>query len=323
MKALLFKELKQFPILTEIPDLSTSDTTDALVEIKAAALNRRDYFITQGLYPGIKIPMILGSDGVGFYEGDRVLINPSLDWGKDPGVQDKSFQVLGMPTSGTLAEMIAVPHDRLHSVPSHLSMDEAASLPLAGLTAYRALFTRGCLRKGQTLLITGIGGGVASTALQFALAVGAIVAVTSGSQAKIDKAISLGAVQGVNYRDSDWRTQIANEIPGFDLVLDSAGGSGFAELVKLTKPGGTICIYGGTRGAINGLSPQSIFWKQLNIKGSTMGSDEDFNQMLSLVEAHSIRPIVDSIYAMGESAEAFRRLADSQQFGKIVIRIAD
>ncbi len=322
MKALLFQEVGKFPTLQTVEKPKPSQPGEVVVKLKAAALNRRDYFITQGLYPGIRTPMILGSDGAGLHNDRLVVINPALYWGPDLRVQQKSFEVLGMPTYGTMAEEIVISSDRVHSAPEHLTTEEAAAIPLAGLTAYRALFTRGKLQEGQKLLITGIGGGVSSIALQFANAVGAKIAVTSGSDQKLDQAKEYGAALGVNYFDEEWAAKLS-AFGEFDLILDSAGGDGFSQLVKLAKPGGTISLYGGTRGKISNLSPQVIFWKQLDIKGSTMGSDKDFADMLSFVEAHKIRPVIHRIYSMEAVDEAFESMAVSRQFGKIVIRISE
>lgn len=321
MKALLFQEVGKFPTLEIVEGPKAPQSGEVIIKLKAAALNRRDYFITQGLYPGIRTPMILGSDGAGLHNENLVVINPALYWGNDLRVQQKAFEVLGMPTYGTMAEEITISTDRVHPAPKHLTAEEASAIPLAGLTAYRALFTRGKLMEGQKLLITGIGGGVSSMALQFANAIGAKIAVTSGSDHKLDRAAEYGAALGVNYNDDEWVTKLS-AFGEFDLILDSAGGDGFSQLVKLAKPGGTICLYGGTRGKISKLSPQVIFWKQLDIKGSTMGSDKDFVDMLSFVEVHKIRPVIDAIYSMEAVGEAFESMASSRQFGKIVIRIS-
>lgn len=294
---------------------------EVVVEMRAAALNHRDVFITQGLYPNIKYPAILGSDGAGIVDGREVLINPAMEWGDDPRVQSKDFHILGLPRNGTFAEKVAVPEDKLYDKPRHLNWESAAALPLAGLTAYRALFTRGLLQSGERVLITGIGGGVALLALQFALAAGAEVWVTSGADKKIGHAKAMGAKGGANYKSDDWEEQLRQQTGSFDLILDSAGGEGFAALIKLCRPGGRLVTYGGTRGRIPKLSPQIIFWRQLSILGSTMGTDKEFGEMLAFVSRHEIQPEVDEVFPLSQGSTAFERMDKGLQFGKIVFRI--
>jgi NADPH:quinone reductase-like Zn-dependent oxidoreductase len=193
MKAAVLEGTEKPLVIKEVADPAAAPGW-ATVRVRAAALNHRDLWIRQGRYPGLKFPIILGSDGAGVVaavgrEADRgwvgrpVIINPSLDWGDDPRVQGPGFRILGLPDDGTLAETVAVPVANLASPPAHLSTEQAAALPLGGLTAWRALFARGGLRAGETVLVTGIGGGVALLALQFAVAAGAAAYVTSGSAA--------------------------------------------------------------------------------------------------------------------------------------------
>jgi NADPH:quinone reductase-like Zn-dependent oxidoreductase len=293
-----------------------------VVRLRAAALNHRDVWITQGMYPGIVAPVILGSDGAGEYQGRQVLINPNIGWGPDPRFPAKSYSILGMPVNGALAEYVAVGEDRLHDLPAHLNLATAAALPLGGLTAYRAVFTRGRLKAGERMLVTGAGGGVALLAVQFGLAAGAGVYITTGHADKLAKTIALGAAGGVNYRDADWDKQLLQQAGGpFDLIIDSAGGEGFNALVKLAAPGGRIVTYGGGQGAVPKFSPQAVFWKQLDIMGTSMGSDEDFVRMLDFVGRHRIQPVIDSEYPLHRAAEAFERMRNGLQFGKIIISI--
>ena len=232
------------------------------------------------------------------------------------------YSILGMPKHGTFAQFISAAKDRIHHKPEHLSSHEAAALPLAGLTAYRAVFSKGQLQKGEKVFINGIGGGVALLAAQFALAAGAEVHVSSSSDEKIEKAIALGAKEGVNYKTADWK-QVSKSIGNsFNLIIDSAGGEGFGNLLKLAAPGGRIAVYGGTRGAIPKISPQLIFWKQLSILGTSMGSDTDFEKMLAFVSEHKIKPLIDSVYSLEQGADAFQRMSEGKQFGKIVLSIA-
>ncbi len=320
MKALVLKEKDQPLVYGPWPNPEPAEG-DTLVEIKAAAMNHRDVYITQGLYPGIDYPIILGSDGVGLSEGKEVIINPGIGWGNNVQFPAKSFSILGLPRNGTFAEACAVPREQLFLKPKHLNWEEAAALPLGGLTAYRALFTKGQIESGHKVLITGIGGGVALFAFQFAIAAGAEVYVTSGSDNKILEAKRLGAAGGANYREENWHKKLTGMAGGFDLIVDSAGGNGFALLVKCCNPGASIVTYGGTRGVVNGLSPQIIFWKQLNILGTSMGSAEEFGKMLDFVSQHRIKPIIDSIYTLAEGSDAFERMSKGLQFGKIVFKI--
>jgi zinc-binding alcohol dehydrogenase/oxidoreductase len=311
---------------------------EVIVNIRAAALNHRDVFVQQGLYPGIKLPVILGSDGAGVVSavgagvdeslvGQEVTINCSLGWGSDPRFYDPAtFQILGMPTNGTFAEYVRIGAEYVHPKPTHLSFAEAAALPLAGLTAWRALMTRAALQPGERVLITGIGAGTALFALQFALAQGAEVWVTSGSAEKIQKAVALGAKGGVNYREADWQKTLLAQTGGgrlgyFDVVIDSAGGSGFAKLTDVAAPGARIAIFGGTTGNITDVVPGKVFFKQLNIFGTTMGTPDEFAAMLQLVGERELRPVVDMTFDLADAEQALRRMDDGKQFGKIVLTV--
>ncbi|MFN0202686.1 MAG: zinc-binding dehydrogenase [Bacteroidia bacterium] len=300
------------------------------VQVKAAALNRRDYWIQQGQYAGLKYPIIVGSDGAGIvtevgekvdknWIGKEVILNPSHDWGENEAVQGKAYRILGLPEHGTLAEYVQITAKYLYPKPAHLSFEETAALPLAALTAFRALFSRAHCQAGDKVLITGVGGGVAAFALQFALAAGAEVYVTSSSPEKIEKAKELGAIDGINYKTEGWAKNLKALAGEFDVIVDSAGGDGFPFLIDLAKAGGRIVFYGGTNGLIPNLSPQKIFWKQLSILGSTMGSDKDFAEMLAFVNQHQIRPIIDSVFPLEQINEAMQKMASSSQLGKIVV----
>ncbi|HMQ64594.1 MAG TPA: zinc-binding dehydrogenase [Flavilitoribacter sp.] len=318
MKAALFTQQDHPLSLTDLPDPIPS-AGRTVVTLRAAALNRRDYFITKGLYPRIITPIILGSDGAGLHNGREVIINPNQHWGNNPAFQSKNYTILGMPDNGTLAEKILVNADRLYPKPAHLNWYEAAALPLGGLTAYRALFTKGGLKNDHKVLVTGIGGGVALTAMQFAVAAGAAVYVTSGSAEKLDKATAMGAAGGADYREENWHEDLKTASGGFDLIIDSAGGPGFNQLIKIANPGARIVTYGGTLGAVPKFLPQSIFWKQITICGTTMGTDQEFGQMLDFVAEHQLQPVVDSVFPLSGINEAFERMQQSDQFGKIII----
>lgn len=319
MKALVLTQANSLPVYQETADPVAAEA-EVIVDLKAAALNHRDVFVTQGKYANIRFPIILGSDGAGIHEGKEVIIYPALNWGDDARFQAKNFEILGLPRNGTLAEKIAVPANLLYPKPAHLSWVEAAALPLGGLTAYRALFTKGRCQAGDRVLITGIGGGVALFALQFAKAAGAEVWVSSSSSEKIERAKALGATGGVNYKEPDWNKQL-EATGGFDIVIDSAGGEGFGALLKLCKPGARVVSYGGTIGTVPNFSPQILFWKQLEILGSTMGTAEEFVQMLDFVTKHQIHSIVDQVFSLENGAQAFQRMEAGGQFGKLVVEI--
>jgi NADPH:quinone reductase-like Zn-dependent oxidoreductase len=318
MKALYINEKGSDPVYDNL-DFQGEDG-QIKVKMLASALNHRDLWIIKGQYAGLKYPIVLGSDGTGVYNDRRVLINPSHNWGDDQKFQGPKFIILGLPDHGTMAEYCYVEEKYLYEAPEYLSDDEAAALPLAGLTAFRALFIQGSGQRGQKLLVTGIGGGVALFLLQFSVVAGLEVYVTSGYESKIKKAVELGAIAGFNYKNDLWAKQALETAGAFDLIIDGTGGDGFANLPGIVKPGGKIVNYGGTRGKINNLIPQTIFWKQISIIGSTMGSDKDFKDMLDFVTKHKIRPVIDSIHNIEVHKNAFDKMDSGSQFGKIVLK---
>lgn len=320
MKALLATGIRE-PLVYKEVDLPEHDDTFGVVRLKAAALNRRDFWITLGLYPNLRFPTVLGSDGCGVYEGEEVVINPSINWGSDPRFYTDDYFILGMEEYGTFAEKVAVRKKNIYPKPAHLTPEQAAALPLAGLTAYRVLFSRCQAGAGDKVLISGIGGGVALFACQFALAAGADVYVTSSSEEKISKALALGAKGGGNYKDPDSLKGLQKQAGGFDVVIDSAGGDGFNQLLKMCNKGARVGVYGGTAGSWNNVSVPNIFFKQLSIFGSTMGSDAEFGQMLDFVSTHRIVPVVDSVFDLKDGNQAIQMMKNSLQFGKIVLRI--
>jgi len=339
MKAIQLSTTHQPVQLIDVPT-PVPQPGEVLVQLKAAALNHRDVFIQQGLYPGIKLPVILGSDGAGVvfdvgqgvdpvWKGREVMLNCSHNWGSNPRFYGPDFKIFGMPDNGTFAEYTTLNARYLHHKPSHLSFEQAAALPLVGITAWRALMTRAGLHtdeRHEKVLITGIGGGAALTALQFAVAAGAEVWVTSGSDEKLEKAKALGARGGVNYHQTDWLKTLMTETGGgrtgyFDVIIDSAGGPGFAKLVDAAAPGGRIVIFGGTTGNITDVVVPKVFFKQLNIFGTTMGTEHEFADMVSFVNRYRLIPILDETFRLEETEQALRRMADGKQFGKIVLTI--
>jgi zinc-binding alcohol dehydrogenase/oxidoreductase len=303
---------------------------EVVVAIRAAALNHRDVWIKAGEYAGLKWPCIPGSDGAGIVEacgegvdaawrGREVIINPSFDWGSSERAQGAQFSILGLPRDGTLADKIAVPVSQLTTKPAHLPWEDAAALPLAGLTAYRAIFSRARLEPAERILISGIGGGVALTAMQFAVAAKAEVWVTSSSAAKIGRAVELGAKGGFNYSDADWAKAAAKAPGHFDVIIDSAGGAGFERLVDVAAAGGRIVFFGATRGNPPVLPMRKIFWRQLSLLGTTMGSPADWDAMTTFVARQKLRPIVSEVFPLARAAEAFALMEKAEQFGKIVV----
>ena len=333
MKAIILRELgaAENLKLEEAPDPQPG-AGEAVVRLRAAALNHRDVFIWQKLYPNIKLPAILGSDGAGVVAaigegvdqsliGREVVIEPGLDWGPSDEIQGKNYRILGMPEDGTYAEMIGVPAENLHPKPAHLTFEEAAALPLAGLTAYRAVATRAKVKAGDNVLVTGIGGGVAMFAAQIAKQLGARVFVTSGNDDKLARASELGAEGGANYKNADWGKMITEMTGGGpNVVIDSAGGDALETAVKIIKPAGRIVFYGATTGLAK-IDLYRCFFKQLTLMGSTMGSPREFAAFLKLYDKAKLRPMIDRVFPLAEAAAAHRRMNEGGQSGKIVLKI--
>lgn len=339
MKAIVLKDKVRMgdpmaPVYYEDVEVPKPNDGEVLIRLKYAALNRRDVFIRYGAYPGIEVPSILGSDGSGIVEevganvsnvqaGDEVVINPSLNWGDNPAFPSRDHTILGCPTDGTYAQYVKVPAEYVHLKPKHLSFKEAAAIPLAGLTAYRAVVTRGEVKEGDTVIIPGIGGGVATFALQIAVAKGANVYVTSSSDEKIENAVKLGAKGGVNYKNENWSKDLKKLSGGADLSIDSIGGDTFLELINLAKPGSKLVSFGATRGPVNNLVMPKVFFKQMDIRGSTMGNPQEFVDMLKLYEEHELRPVIDSVYALEDVDNAHEKMDQGNVNGKILLEIPE
>src|SRR5215212_1543121 len=308
---------------------------ETVVRLRAAALNRRDLFATQGQYPGVTpdiLPRIPGSDGSGEVvargegaegpeEGTEVVINPALYWGDDPRVPGKEYRILGLPDEGTFAQHVKVPADHVFPKPSHLSFEEAAAIPLGALTAYRALVTRGQVQEGETVAVPGIGSGVATFVVQMAAALGARVFVTSGSDEKIELAKELGAEGGVNYNNEDWSKELKSMAGGVDLGVDHVGGEAFDALVSLAAPGGRIVTFGATAGPkVTVLMPR-IFLKHLTVLGTAMGIHEEFGAMLDLYQESGLRPAINETFPLEETTAAMERMEEGAGLGKIVLDV--
>eukprot|EP01117_Protostelium_nocturnum_P013715 TRINITY_DN5149_c0_g1_i1.p1 TRINITY_DN5149_c0_g1~~TRINITY_DN5149_c0_g1_i1.p1 ORF type:complete len:352 (+),score=106.90 TRINITY_DN5149_c0_g1_i1:916-1971(+) len=323
----------------EIPKPQLKDSqSEVVVKISVTALNHRDVFIRQELYPNWKLNSILASDAVGTViqgpnnlVGKRVVLHPMRGWKDDPRGPDGSqpFGIRGgadpMAQEGTLVEYIKCPVDEIELAPEGLTDIEAASIPLAGLTAYRALFTKCDPKPGYNLLVTGIGGGVALFVLQFAIAAGLNVWVTSGSQEKIDKAVKLGAKGGVSYKDDNWnrklKSMLPKERPFLDAVVDSAGSDILSKTCSLMRTGGVISCYGMTTGIP--ISFQMIpVLKNVEVKGSTMGSAKEFKEMVKFVSEKKIKPVVSHVFPLDRVEEAFQTMKQGQQFGKIAVIVS-
>ena len=310
---------------------------ETVVRLHAAALNRRDVFATRGQYPGARpeaLPVILGSDGSGEVvargdsaggpdEGTEVVINPALYWGDDPRKPGKEYRILGLPDDGTFAEFVKVPAESVFPKPSHLSHEEAAALPLGALTAYRALVTRGELKEGETVLVPGVGSGVATFVVQIAAALGARVFVTSSSDEKLDKAKEFGAEGGVNYNSDDWSKELRGMTGGVDLSVDLVGGEAFNALVSLAKPGSRIVAVGATAGPTPKAMTIRIALKHLDVLGTAMGTNEEFGAMLDLFAEHGLRSTINETFSLEETAAAMQHMEEGKGMGKIVLGIPD
>lgn len=304
---------------------------EVVVALRAAALNRRDVFLRKGIAPS-PLPVIPGSDGAGVVhaigagvsgltEGDEVVILPSLGWGGGEDAPAPGFRILGGPDDGTYAELIRIPAENVFPKPGRLSFEQAAALPLAGLTAYRALVSRARVRSGETVLILGIGGGVATIALHIARAAGCRVIVTSSSDEKLARAADLGAAAGVNYTRGDWVSEV-KEISGggVDVVIDSVG-STWADSINSVRPGGRVVAFGGTGGGKVELMVRPVTMGQVSFLGTTMGSPRDFAGLLAAVAHQTWAPVIDSVRPLAEVAEAHAREEAGDHFGKLVLTI--
>ncbi len=332
MKAALVQGKDSDPTIAELPKpIPTAGF--ARLRVLSTALNRRDVWIQRGQYAGIRYPAVLGSDVCGIVDavGDEaglrwlqreVIVNPNVNWGHDEQAQSGEYQILGMPSQGGLAQYLCVPYHRLHDKPQHLTSEEAAALPLAGLTAYRATVAQAALRRAERVLVTGVGGGVALFVVQFARALEARVIVSSRSDDKLERALKHGAHDGISVRNESWSKSFVQEFQEVDCVIDSVGGPYINDYLTILRPGGRIVSYGATLGPAPSLEIRRIFWKQLRWIGTTMGSDRDFEDMLGFVSAHHIVPIVDQAFDFHEVADAFRHLASNEQFGKVVVRLS-
>jgi NADPH:quinone reductase-like Zn-dependent oxidoreductase len=297
----------------DAPDPSPAEG-EVLVRLRAAALNHIDLWIRQG-QPSVPKPRILGSDGAGerIDTGERVVINPGLDDGA---------LIVGEHIDGTDAELIAVPEEYVHPIPAGLSFEEAAAFPLVFETAYRMLITRAGLREDEWVLVWGVGGGVGSAALTIAKAVGARVIATSSSDAKLRRALELGADVVVNHGSGDVRAAVKEATgAGADVVVEHVGEATWATSLQAAAQGGRVVVCGATSGPNPPAALHRIWWKQLTVYGSTMGTKADFEGAYELVRSGRARPVVDAVFPLADARAAHERLEAGEQLGKIVLRI--
>jgi NADPH:quinone reductase-like Zn-dependent oxidoreductase len=289
---------------------------EALVELRAASLNHLDVWIRKGL-PSVPKPRILGADGAGVIAGtdERVVINPGIMTGG-------KMHIVGETMDGTHAELIAVPRDYLHPIPGDLSFEEAAAFPLVFETAYRMLVTRARLQAGEWVLIWGIGGGVATAALSIAKALGANVVVTSSSDEKLERARELGADATVNHESGDVVATVKEVTGGgAHVVVDDVGEATWKRTLDAARAEGRIVVCGATTGPNPPAALHRVWWKQLSILGSTMGTPDDFKGAYDLIASGKARPVVDRVFPLSDARAAHERLEAAEQLGKIVLSI--
>jgi NADPH:quinone reductase-like Zn-dependent oxidoreductase len=299
----------------DVPDPEPADG-EVLVELRAASLNHLDIWIRRGL-PSVPKPRILGADGAGVIAGtnERVVINPGIP-------HNGRIEIVGETMDGTDCELIALPRESVHPIPDDLSFEEAAAFPLVFETAYRMLATRARVQPGEWVLVWGIGGGVATAALEIAKALEAQVIVTSSSNAKLERARELGADAAVNHETEDVVARVKEVTGGgAHVVVDDVGEATWRRSLDAARPEGRVVVCGATTGPNPPAALHRIWWKQLSILGSTMGTPDDFRAVYELVAAGKVRPVVDSVFPLADARAAHERLEAGEQLGKIVLTI--
>jgi NADPH:quinone reductase-like Zn-dependent oxidoreductase len=300
--------------LEDVPD-PVAGPDEVLIQLRASALNHLDVWIRKGL-PSVPKPRILGADGAGIRvdTGERVVINPGVEAG------DGTIHVVGEHGDGTNAQLIAVPESNVYPIPGDLSFEEAAAFPLVFETAYRMLVTRAALREGEWVLLWGIGSGVSTAGLAIAKALGARTIVTSSSDEKLARARELGADVAVHHDEAKAAVKEATE-RGVDIVVDHVGEATWRTSLDVVAPGGRITVCGATTGPNPPAALHRVWWKQLSILGSTMGTKEDFEGAYALIADGRARPVVDEVVPLSEIRAAHARLEAGEQLGKIVLAI--
>jgi NADPH:quinone reductase-like Zn-dependent oxidoreductase len=311
------------------------------IRVKAAALNHLDVWVRRGR-PGASLEQahVLGSDAAGTVEktgpgvsglslGQEVVVNPGVSCQRCEwclrGVQSEcpQFKLFGFQIEGTCAEYLVAPAVNVAPKPSHLDWPEAAALNLAHVTAWRMLFSRADLKAGETVLIHGIGGGVALAALQYCGLVGATAIVTSSSDEKLKRAASLGAAHGINYKTADVAAEVRKLTGerGVDVALDSAGAATLDISMASVRRGGRIVTCGVTGGSKAEINLQQLYWNHISLLGSTMGSQEDFRRMLRLVTQAKLKPVMDRVFPLDQYRNAVERMESGAQFGKLALTV--
>lgn len=324
----------------DLPEPTIQAPDQVRIAVRCAAINHLDLFVLQGL-PGVSptFPHLVGTDAAGVVDqvgsavdglapGDRVVLNPGLSCGACAACRAgeepycRSFGVMGEHFPGTAAEYVVVPARNVARVGPHLSWAEAAALPLTTLTAWRMLVTRARLAAGETVLIWGIGGGVALSALQIAKYLGARAVVTSSSDAKLERARALGADLTLNHRTGDVTRQVRTLTGvGVDVVVDSVGEATWDRSLRALRPGGRLVTCGATTGPQVGLDLRRLFWFQWSLLGSTMSTGAEFRAMMEVANRGRLRPVVDTVVPLERGVEAYARLAGGEHFGKVVIEV--
>ncbi|WP_432826489.1 quinone oxidoreductase family protein [Dactylosporangium sp. CA-092794] len=324
MRAALIREHGGPEVLRieEVPD-PVPAAGEVLVRLRGAALNYHDVLLRRsGL--GMRLPLVMGVDGAGVRcdTGEAVIIQPSLDWGPDPAAPGPGWSILGDRRQGTYAELIALPEENLRPKPAGWTWAEAAALPTAGLTVYRGLFTRGGLKAGETIVMLGTGGGIATFVIAMAAAAGARVLVTSSSADKIARATrELGAAGGAVYDDPGWTDRIRALTPagaGADLVIDTVGRDTAASL-RCVRPGGRLVVFGAPVGAVASFDLREFYFSQRSIVATTLGTGREFDELLGWLDGNPWRPVIDSTFAFGDVVAAHERMESGQHFGKIIL----
>jgi zinc-binding alcohol dehydrogenase/oxidoreductase len=289
---------------------------EVLIELRAASLNHLDLWLRKGL-PSVPKPRILGADGAGVIAGtdERVVINPGL-------AHEGGVLVLGEHRDGTHAELVAVPRTAVHPIPAGLSFEEAAAFPLVFETAYRMLVTKAALQPAEWVLIWGIGGGVATAALAITKALGANAVVTSSSEAKLARARELGADATVDHTTEDVPARVRElSSGGAHVVVEHVGEATWARSLAAARTGGRIVVCGATSGPNPPAALHRIWWRELEVYGSTMGTPADFQGAYDLIATGKARPVIDSVFPLAEARAAHERMERGEQLGKIVFRI--
>jgi NADPH:quinone reductase-like Zn-dependent oxidoreductase len=335
--------LEQLEYDADLPLPVVARADDVRVRVSAAALNHLDLFVVRGV-PGVTITprWIMGADAAGVVDavgaavtdaapGDRVFINPGVSCRRCEyclaGEQSLcvAYRLLGEHLPGTLAEYIVVPRHNVRRIRADAGILEAAAFPLATLTAWRMLVTRARVTADDTVLIWGIGGGVAIAALQIAKSLGARVWVTSASDDKLAKARLLGADETINHRSSDVAREVRARTGkrGVDVVVDSIGTATWTQSLGALGKRGRLVTCGATSGPLVETDVRRLFWNQWSIMGSTMGNDAEFDAITAEFNAGRLLPPIDAVFPLAEGRSAFERLADAAQFGKVVVRVAE